>query len=198
MTLSWPIFRARCNSPLSTVARCLFRARETWRERARQKEQVIQQLSDKLRQVEREKRNLQNDVEGLKQQNNRLEKKINQANALPTKVVLPPDPPVHGLQFGARFIELSINLARQIGIRRAVRALKLFFQWLDISVRIPSKDSIRGWMQRLGVARIKRVGKLKDAVWLVDDKDGNEDVDDPRHPFAEPLNCLPRLLGHEG
>lgn len=38
-----------------------------------------------------------------------------------------------------------------VGWRGAVRALRVFFQWLGIDRAIPSRTSIRNWLQRVGL-----------------------------------------------
>jgi hypothetical protein len=53
-------------------------------------------------------------------------------------------------------IALAINVARSVGLRGAVRALRVFFQWLGIEQAIPSRTTIRNWLQRLGVDELKQ------------------------------------------
>jgi len=166
---SWPAFRAQCNSPLPTLLRSLYHSRRKHRERYRRRSREIQQHRRQLKQANDDKKRLQAECCSLRAKVVQLQQQLAQANLNQSRVVLPIDPPVSGQQFGARTIQLSVNLATRIGIRRAVTALRHFFQWLGTKVRLPSKDTIRTWMQRLGVARIDTIGKLKDHVWLVDE-----------------------------
>ncbi len=53
-------------------------------------------------------------------------------------------------------ISLAVNLARSVGFRGAVRTLQVFFQWLGIDRAIPSRTSIRNWLQRLGIHEMKQ------------------------------------------
>lgn len=53
-------------------------------------------------------------------------------------------------------ISLATNLAKTVGFRGAARVLKIFFQWLGADQNTPSRTSIRRWMQRLGIAELKR------------------------------------------
>ena len=134
-----------------------------------------QHLTKNLQDARLELSQAKSSQEKLKVENEKLREQISQLQqeasqkAMDATVQMPQDHPAAGQQFGPRMIELGINMAREIGIRRAVRALRLFFQWLKVDTRIPSKDTIRCWMQRLGVARMEKTGKLKNAVWLVDE-----------------------------
>jgi len=74
-----------------------------------------------------------------------------------------------GQQYGANMVALSVNLARKLGIRRTVHALEVFFQWLGVEdVAISSHESIRLWMQRIGLGRIQKATKKDGGTWLVD------------------------------
>ena len=53
-------------------------------------------------------------------------------------------------------ISLAVNLARSVGFRGAVRTLQVFFQWLGVGRAIPSRTSIRNWLQRLGIDEMKQ------------------------------------------
>lgn len=165
---SWPMFRSYCKTPLCGLARSLFHARQRLRLR-------LQRNAVELERTRRELVEARSAQEKLRAENERLgeliadlQQQVSQ-QAKVMRIQLPPDRPQPGQQFGPRMIELCINLARQIGMRPAVRVLKIVFRWLKLEPRLPSKDTIRGWLQRLGVARMKKTGKLKDAVWLVDE-----------------------------
>jgi hypothetical protein len=53
-------------------------------------------------------------------------------------------------------VSLAVNLAKTVGFRGAVRVLKLFFKWLGVEHKVPTRTTIRGWLQRLGVAELKQ------------------------------------------
>jgi hypothetical protein len=63
---------------------------------------------------------------------------------------------------------LSVNLAREVGLRRTVRVLEVFFDWLRVPCEIPCYQTIRGWMQRIGLDRMNEAEKVTDGIWLVD------------------------------
>jgi hypothetical protein len=93
-----------------------------------------------------------------------LEAKLAQSQS----VKLPVDKPPPGQQYGAGMIALCVNLGRKIGMRPTVRALGVFFQWLQVEERIPTYQSIRTWMQRIGLDRMQRARKRAGGVWLAD------------------------------
>lgn len=168
MFTSWPMFRSFCKTPLSSLARSLFLARQRLRLRLQRKETELEETRRELVEARSAQRKLEVENEKRGEQIADLQQQLTQ-QAKEMRIQLPPDPPQAGQQFGPRIIELCINLARQIGMRPTVRVLKIVFSWLKLKPRLPSKDTIRGWLQRLGVARMKKTGKLKDAVWLVDE-----------------------------
>ncbi len=168
VSVSWPMFRSQCKTPLPGLARCLFHASQRLRYRLRRKRAELEKTCVELMEsrsaqekLEVENKKLLETIAGLQQRVSQQCKEI--------RLELPPDQPQPGQQFGPRMIELCINLAREIGMRPTVRVLTIFFRWLKLKPRIPSKDTIRVWLQRLGVARMQKTGKLKDAVWLVDE-----------------------------
>jgi hypothetical protein len=89
--------------------------------------------------------------------------------AEPHPVELPLGDAPRGQQYGANMIALCVNLARKLGIRRTRHALEIFFQWLGVEdVAIPSHETIRLWMQRVGLGRMRKAKKKDDGTWLVD------------------------------
>jgi hypothetical protein len=53
-------------------------------------------------------------------------------------------------------ISLAVNVARSVGFRGAVRALRVFFQWLGVKQALPGRTTIRNWLQRLGIDELVR------------------------------------------
>lgn len=81
-----------------------------------------------------------------------------------------------------------------------------FFEWLGVQEAIPSYETIRGWMQRVGLGRMRKVKRKAGGTWLVDHTNqiGKEKVltvlrvrslPPPgatlRHHDVEPLAVLP-------
>jgi hypothetical protein len=88
--------------------------------------------------------------------------------AQPQPVTLPLGDPPSGQQYGAGMMTVCVNLARQIGLRRSVRALDIVFDWLNVEAQIPTYQTVRTWMQRIGLYRMTNARKTKDSAWLVD------------------------------
>lgn len=164
MLSSWSNFMSQCKSRLSALARSCFQGREHWCEKCREVQQQLDELceehaaSEALRE-QLAQRNLQ-----LRERVAELEVRLTQPQ--PVKLPVGDVPP--GQQYGAGMIMLCVNLASQIGLRPAVRALRVVFSWLGAEARIPRYQSIRGWLQRIGLDRLEHASKKAEGVWLVD------------------------------
>ena len=92
---------------------------------------------------------------------------------------LPSDLPLPHHSYGPKMIALCLNLARRIGFRPTVTALKIIFTWLAIEGKIPTAETIRGWACRAGVALLDQpVDSADDWIWMADHSNqiGNEKV----------------------
>ena len=65
-------------------------------------------------------------------------------------------------------IALCVNLARKVGLRPVVSVLQVMAKWLEVELDIPKYQTIRVWMQRIGLDRMQNVEKAPGGVWLVD------------------------------
>jgi hypothetical protein len=66
-------------------------------------------------------------------------------------------------------ISLAVNLAQKLGLRGAENALRVVFEWLEVSQKVPCWTSIRVWLQRCGVAATtKPIERADDWIWLAD------------------------------
>ena len=114
---------------------------------------------------------LEADRERLEQENRELGERVAELEgqlAQPQPVTLPLGEIPPGQQFGAGMMALCVNLARQIGLRPTIRALQIIFRWLGVQERIPTYQTIRGWMQRIGLDRMQNAQKIAGGVWLTD------------------------------
>lgn len=165
---SWPKFIEGCKSRFSAIARSCYMSRELWRSKYRK-------LCDRYRAM---RASMSETIAGLKRRENELEQLVaqlkNQLNVIQAdsrakeQYVLPENPAVKGQHFGAKTIELAVNLGREVGLRPAIRAMEIMFQSLDIPWELPVYQTLRTWMQRLGIARQQTVKKRKDWIWLDD------------------------------
>ena len=142
----------------------LFFGREHWQESPRR-------LSDVWMNFARNERSTKARVEQFKQENLQFQSRVWELEAKLAQspsVKLPVDEPPPGQQYGAGMIALCVNLGRKIGLRPTVRALGVFFQWLQVQEQIPTYQSIRTWMQRVGLDRVQRAQQSRARVWLTD------------------------------
>lgn len=154
-------------SPIRVVAGFLLRSRSTQARRSREKSEAIQnykrlheQQQRTIADLERElaEKNLQ--IAHLKAENRRLQQE---------PVRLPHDPPLPYHEFGPKMISVCVNLARTIGLRPTIRCLRIVFDWLGVSERLPEWTTVRTWLMRVGVATIEQpIVRADDWIWLVD------------------------------
>jgi len=154
-------------SPLSVVAGFLLRSRETQAGRSRDRNKENQRLRRSLTQLEREQKRAREELSEAKREIEKLKAENARLRNQPPK--LPDDPPLPHHSYGAKMISLCTNLARTVGLRRAVAALRLFFEWLGVESKVPDWTTIRSWLCRLGVAEIESpVAEADDWIWMAD------------------------------
>jgi hypothetical protein len=161
---SWPIFVSRCKSGLSAIARSCFLGRVAAREQCRD-------IKQQLKEVGSEAARSEIIIGQLQQENQRLQKLIVELEAKlaqPQPVMLPLGEAPPGMQYGVGLIEVCVNLARVVGLRPAVRALEVVFQWLKAEVALPTYQAIRTWMQRIGLDRMQNARRVDGGVWIAD------------------------------
>lgn len=154
-------------SRLSVVAGMLLRSRETQAERAKNRTQEIRrlkQLSQEQQRVilrfEEQVAHMRSQIIQLKAANERLQRQPR---------TLRDDPPLPGHGFGTGMISLCVNLARRIGLRPTVACLKVVFDWLGATEKLPDWTTIRTWLLRVGVAAIDEpVEPADDWIWMAD------------------------------
>ena len=155
MGTSWPNFFHNCKSRLSAVARSCFLSRQ---HRTEKHQQEVVRLREEIAEISNDRERLEAELEQLRlerdhahQKSKELENQLAQQNK---RLQLPEDPPAPGQQYGASMMALSINLARELGLRKATRAMKTMFNWLGVERKIPTDQALRGWMQRIGLDRM--------------------------------------------
>ena len=164
MSTSWPKFASQHKSRLSAIARSCYLGRVRWTEKCREQQQLVEDLRCDVA-------NSEVRIERLAHENERLKERIAELeaqHALPKPLELPLGEAPPGLQYGSGYIALCVNLAREIGLRPVERALKVFLTWLKVDLAIPTYQSVRGWMQRIGLDRIQNANDMPGGVWLTD------------------------------
>ncbi len=141
-------------SPLSVIAGMLLRSRETQAKRAKDRTREIR----RLKQInQHHQRTIFRAEEQLVQMRSRIRQLKAENERLPEQpTALPDDPPLPGHGFGAKMISLCVNLARKIGLRPTATTLRIVFDWLGLTKKLPKWTTIRTWTLRVGVAAIEQ------------------------------------------
>jgi hypothetical protein len=154
-------------SPVRVVAAFLLRSRETQAARANEKSRELQEQKRINQEQQRVIANCQEEVARMRLEIAELKAENQRLRQQPP--VLPHDPPLPHHSFGPKMISLSVNLARTIGLRPTVACLKIVFDWLGATVRLPKWTTVRTWLMRVGVAAIEEpIEEADDWVWLAD------------------------------
>ncbi len=164
MGSSWTKFRSQCKTRLSALARSIHLGRGGWRARYYEVRRCLQESLGRIAQLEASRTGLEGENARLQERIHELETQL--AQPQPWKLPLGDVP--RWQQYGAGQIELCVNLARVIGLRPTSRVLRIVFDWLGVKVKIPTYETIRNWMQRIGLDRMRNAKKVPGGVWLVD------------------------------
>jgi hypothetical protein len=161
---SWPKFKGNCKSRLSALARGLFLGRNHWFEKYQEATELFDASREEIATLLARCGRLEEEAVKTRERISELERQTVQAK--PVEWPIGQVPP--GQQFGAGIIALCVNLAREIGLRPVERVLKIFSEWMNVKVRIPTYQAIRGWMQRIGLDRMKNAKKTSGGIWVAD------------------------------
>lgn len=154
-------------SPLRVVAATLLRSRESIARRLEKGRKQIAELCKQGKQQEALLQQAKDEAQALRRQLRELQIKVQTLENQPVRLPVDPVLPCH--HYGPKMITLSINLARNGGLRSAESALRLFHDAHGITGEIPCWTTIRTWMQRVGVAAIDLpLEAADDWVWLAD------------------------------
>jgi hypothetical protein len=160
----WATIAPTYRSRWSALARSFFLARNHARQQLRQRNRQLRELRDQLQHT-------QTRLELAEAQNRQLHEQLRVRDTPPPQpqpITLPIGDTLPHQQFGVGLIVLCVNLARTIGLRPTVAALEIVFAWLGVTQRVPTYQTIRDWMQRLGLDRLQNAAKTKNGVWLAD------------------------------
>jgi hypothetical protein len=161
---SWPEFVSQCKCRLSAIARSCFLGRARWQEKFREVNELLEGLREESAQIEAHRLQLERENIELRERVSELEIRL----AQPRPVTLPLGEIPRGQQFGAGMITLCVNLASKIGLRSSERSLRVVFDWLGVETEIPRYQTIRLWMQRIGLDRMQNAKKTPGGAWLTD------------------------------
>jgi hypothetical protein len=154
-------------SPLRVVAATLLRSRESIARRLEKCKKKIAELCKHGKQQEALLQQAKDEAQALGRQLRELQIKVQTLEIQPVRLPVDPVLPCH--HYGPKMIALSINLARNVGLRGSESALQLFHNAYGISDKVPCWTTIRTWMQRVGVAAIDLpLEAADDWVWMAD------------------------------
>lgn len=152
---------------LYEIARNLLRSRDTQRERADRLQQRLDEQMQINAHLQRNQDHFDQQLQLAQQQRDQAREDFQRLRDQP--LVLPDDPPLYQHTYGARMISLSIQLAKKVGLRASMEALKIVWDWLSIDAAIPCWTSVRTWLCRMGVDGINYSLKAHDDwIWMAD------------------------------
>jgi hypothetical protein len=76
--------------------------------------------------------------------------------------------PLPGHQFSPEMIALCCQLCLLIGFRAVPKVLQCISQAFGVPLRIPTRDAVRNWNCRNGVAILQEVAPADDWIWMID------------------------------
>ena len=158
---------AQYKSPWRVLAGTLLRSRETQAQRARRKQERIDEFA---RASEQQQRDIVAAREQIAEQKRKTaELQIENQLLQQQPCVLPHDPVLRGHEFGPKMISLCVNLAMKAGLRASINCLEIVMDWLDADIRLPVWTTVRTWLMRLGVAALEApVEQADDWIWMAD------------------------------
>lgn len=164
MKLSWATFRAACKSRLAALAASLYESRRRWKELCRR---LRQQFGRAVKEVIALTGRIES-LESLVQAAGAAQQATEQRAAGRQVEGCTEESPLPFHSFSASMISLCVNLTKRVGLRASGDVLRIVFDWLGQSQRIPDWTTIRGWCQRIGLAQLSEPGRHGDWIWIVD------------------------------
>jgi hypothetical protein len=73
-----------------------------------------------------------------------------------------------GHQFSAEMISLCCQLSKLTGFRAVPKVLRCIAEAFGIELKVPSRDAVRNWNSRNGVAILQQAPRADDWVWMID------------------------------
>lgn len=153
---------AHFKSPPQSLVRSFLKSRNLWRTRAKEQASRLEQLQSQLQSKQRENENLHGQLQIARKEISELQASDQrQPSAFNEK-------PLPGHQYGPAMIALCCRLALLIGFRAVPKVLHCISETWDIEMDIPSRDAVRNWNSRNGVAILQEAEKADDWIWMVD------------------------------
>lgn len=151
-------------SPWRVVAGFLHRSRETQKRRAQWWQSRCQQQEQQVAEAKAAEAAALAEAAKLRERLRQAEAEVERLKSQPVR--LPSDPPLPKHQYGARIISLCVNLARKVGLRATPVVLRIVWNWLGVKAKVPHWTTVRGWLQRVGLALLEEPVERADD-WIV-------------------------------
>ncbi|GAA5511279.1 hypothetical protein [Novipirellula caenicola] len=151
--------------PFKSPARCLIasllRSRQRWKEKYQRCREQHRELQKQLDQSNTQSQKSLQRLRQCQAEKQALLERLSQASLQQQW------PRLAGHQFSPEMIALGCQMAAIVGYRAAPKALKLVNDTLALNLKIPSRDALRNWTCRCGVAMLEHE-KADDWIWMID------------------------------
>jgi len=138
----------------------LLRSRDRWKEKAKRDRRGIEELQEQPDSSLQREQNLRQEVS--RRQTEALKAQTDPARAFPQWADM------SGHQFSAEMISLCCQLSQMIGFRAVPRVLQCIAKAFEMPLKVPSRDAVRNWSCRNGVAILEQAQQADDWVWMID------------------------------
>ena len=160
MAISSSISLADYKAPWRCLCRAFLQSRDHWKQQAKGYREEIQQLKQELHNA---RLSAQTECRDDSRRNSQAHKaQANRDHVLPHWATMP------GHQFSAELISLCCQLSQLIGFRAVPKVLRCIRDAFGIALKIPSRDAVRNWSCRNGVAILQQSQKADDWIWMID------------------------------
>lgn len=152
-----PFVPRHFKSPLRILCRVFFHSRNRWQQVAEARGAEILRLKAQRDQALRDIRTLQGRLQACQLQAQQVQQPAWHSER-----------PLSGHQHSARMIALCCQLCLLVGFRAIPKVLQCVSDAFGLNLRIPSRDVVRNWNCRNGVAMLQEPNKAPDWIWMID------------------------------
>jgi hypothetical protein len=159
VALSSSMFALGFKSPLRCLCQSFYSSRNRWRDRAKRQRELNEQMRERLCKLQQDNQAIERELARRRLQDKTRTEAI---RPLPQWSNLPSH------KFSAEIIALCCQLSLLIGFRAVPKVLECIFKAFALPLQVPSRDIIRNWSCRNGVAILQQVEPADDWVWMID------------------------------
>ena len=148
-------------SPLRCLVCSLLRSRAKWKQKCSRCKQEVAELRKEIELAQRNCRAVEQQMEQQKRHCEQLQRQFQKGAPHLRWTNLA------GHQFSPAMIALCCQLGAIVGFRAAPKVLQLVSETFALNLNSPSRDAIRNWTCRAGVALLENE-KADDWIWMID------------------------------